>query len=117
MRAPSDPMVLRNYEKATSGKLKLFFLPGYAPELKPDELVWSCVKRMATAKRPLGSNQSFQDRIKAGLINLRNNPGLIRSQQERLRRLPEAKHTRSQPSPSGSVEGAPLRPLRERDRF
>ena len=60
-------------------KLKLFFLPGYAPELNPDELVWSYVKRTGTAKRPLASNESLQDRIEADLINLQNNPGLIRS--------------------------------------
>src|SRR6516165_1586280 len=71
--------VVRDYEKATNGKLKLFFLPGYAPELNPDELVWSYVKRTGTAKRPLASNESLQDRIEADLINLQNNPGLIRS--------------------------------------
>jgi len=71
--------VVRDYEKATNGKLKLFFLPGYAPELNPDELVWSYVKRTGTAKRPLASNESLQDRIEADLINLQSNPGLIRS--------------------------------------
>jgi transposase len=71
--------VVRDYEKATNGKLKLFFLPGYAPELNPDELVWSYVKRTGTAKRPLASNESLQDRIEADLINLQNSPGLIRS--------------------------------------
>jgi len=71
--------VVRDYEKATNGKLKLFFLPGCAPELNPDELVWSYVKRTGTAKRPLASNESLQDRIEADLINLQNNPGLIRS--------------------------------------
>src|SRR5215470_3917255 len=72
-------LVVRDSEEATSGKLKLFFLPGYAPELKPDELAWSCVKRASSAKRPRGSNQSLQDRIEAGLVNLQSNPGLIRS--------------------------------------
>ena len=74
-----EAKVVRDYEKATNGKLKLFFLPGYAPELDPDELVWSYVKRTGTAKRPLASNESLQDRIEADLINLQNNPGLIRS--------------------------------------
>jgi transposase len=71
--------VVSDYVKSTDGKLKLFFLPGYAPELNPDELVWSYVKRSGTAKRPLGKNESLQDRIEADLINLQNNPGLIRS--------------------------------------
>jgi len=71
--------VVSDYVQATKGKLKFFFLPGYAPELNPDELVWSYVKRTGTAKRPLRQNESLQDRIEADLINLQNNPGLIRS--------------------------------------
>lgn len=71
--------VVGDYVKSKNGKLKLFFLPGYAPELNPDELVWSYVKRTGTAKRPLRQNESLQDRIEADLIDLQNNPGLIRS--------------------------------------
>jgi transposase len=71
--------VVVDYVESTNGKLKLFFLPGYAPELNPDELVWSYVKRTGTAKRPLRQNESLQDRIEADLIDLQNNPGLIRS--------------------------------------
>ena len=33
--------LVRDYVETTNGKLKLYFLPGYAPELNPDELVWS----------------------------------------------------------------------------
>src|SRR5215471_9598756 len=51
----------------------------YAPELNPDDLVWSYVKRTGTAKRPLASDELLQDRIEADLINLQNNRGLIRS--------------------------------------
>jgi len=43
------------------------------------KLVWSYVKRTGTAKGPLNQNESLQDRIEADLINLQNNPGLIRS--------------------------------------
>lgn len=71
--------VVSDYVKGTHGKLKLFYLPGYAPELNPDELVWSYVKRTGTAKRPLALNESLQDRIEADLLNLQNSPGLIRS--------------------------------------
>jgi transposase len=31
--------VAKNYVSSTNGKLTLHFLPGYAPELNPDELV------------------------------------------------------------------------------
>ena len=71
--------VVHDYVETTDGKLKLFYLPGYAPELNPDELVWSYVKRTGTGKRPLASNESLQDRIEADLTILQNNPGLVRS--------------------------------------
>ena len=61
------------------GKLKLYFLPGYAPELNPDELVWSHMKRAGTAKRPLAENELLQERIVADLINIQNNRTLVRS--------------------------------------
>jgi transposase len=69
----------RDYVEATNGKLKLYFLPGYAPELNPDELVWSRMKRTGTAKRPFASNELLQDRIEADLIDIQNNRALVRS--------------------------------------
>jgi transposase len=53
--------------------------PGYAPELNPDELVWSHMKRTGTAKRPLASDESLQERIEADLIDIQNNRALVRS--------------------------------------
>ena len=32
---------VRDYVASTKGRLTLHFLPGYAPDLNPDELVWS----------------------------------------------------------------------------
>jgi transposase len=37
--------VVKDYVASTQGKLTLHFLPGYAPDLNPDELVRSHVKR------------------------------------------------------------------------
>jgi transposase len=71
--------LVRDYVETTDGKMKLYFLPGYAPELNPDELVWSHMKRTGTAKRPLASNELLQERIEADLINIQNNRALVRS--------------------------------------
>ena len=71
--------VVRDYVEGTNGKLKLYFLPGYAPELNPDELVWSHMKRNGTAKRPLAKDESLQDRIEADLFVIQMNPALVRS--------------------------------------
>ena len=71
--------VVDDYVKSTNEKLKLRFLPGYAPELNPDELVWSHMKRNGTAKRPLAKNESLQDRIEGDLFEIQSNPTLVRS--------------------------------------
>jgi transposase len=36
---------VKDYVAATNGKLTLHFMPSYAPDLNPDELVWSHMKR------------------------------------------------------------------------
>jgi transposase len=33
--------LVKTYVASTKGMLTLHYLPGYAPELNPDELVWS----------------------------------------------------------------------------
>lgn len=68
-----------DYVKSTAGKLEFHFLPGYAPELNPDELVWNYVKRTGTAKSPLARGESLQDRIEADLLEVQMNSALVRS--------------------------------------
>lgn len=55
--------VVRDYVESTEGKLSLHFLPGYAPELNPDELVRSHVKRTGTARRLLQQGAKLAGRI------------------------------------------------------
>ncbi len=71
--------LVRDYVISTKGKLSLHFLPGYAPELNPDELVWSHVKRTGTARRPLQKGEKLDERIAAQLAEVRDSPALVRS--------------------------------------
>jgi transposase len=71
--------MVSDYVEGTNGKLELHFLPGYAPELNPDELVWNYVKRTGTAKRPLASDECLQDRIESDLLCLQKDRALVRS--------------------------------------
>ena len=75
---------VREYVQATEGKLSLHFLPGYAPDLNPDELVWSHVKRTGTARRPLQAGEKLDVRIDAELHAAQRNPKLVRSMPIRL---------------------------------
>lgn len=67
------------YVASLKGKLTLHFLPGYAPELNPDELVWSHAKRTGNARRPLRAGEHLEDRIQLQLADMATRPDLIRS--------------------------------------
>ncbi len=67
------------YSSKSDGRLTLHFLPGYAPDLNPDELVWSHLKRTGTARRPLQKGEKLRDIIEEQLAALKNLPHLVRS--------------------------------------
>lgn len=71
--------LVKKYVASTEGRVTLHFLPGYAPDLNPDELVWSHVKRTGTARRPLQNGEKLRDKIKEQLANLQQMPQLVRS--------------------------------------
>jgi len=71
--------LVKEYVQSTEGRLTLHFLPGYAPELNPDELVWSHMKRTGLARTPLRKGERLQEKIEAQLARLKNTPRLIRS--------------------------------------
>lgn len=70
---------VREYANSTNGRLRLHFLPGYAPDLNPDELVWSHVKRTGTARRPLQKGEKLRDKIEEQLAKIQQLPRLVRS--------------------------------------
>jgi transposase len=71
--------LVKDYVASTQGRLTLHVLPGYAPELNPDELVWSYVKRTGVARTPLRKGERLQDKIEAQLARIKNAPRLVRS--------------------------------------
>lgn len=70
---------VRAYVDELKGKLTLHFLPGYAPTLNPDELVWSYAKRTGVARSPLRAGEQLADRVHAQLQDIANRPALVRS--------------------------------------
>jgi transposase len=44
---PHRSRLVRDYVASTDGRIKLHFLPGYAPELNPVEFLWGWLKRHA----------------------------------------------------------------------
>jgi len=71
--------VVRRYVETLKGRLELIVLPADAPDLNPDELVWSQMKKNGVSKKPLKKNESLRDRVEEDLINLHGNRKLVRS--------------------------------------
>src|ERR1700674_1611271 len=71
--------VVAQYVQSLKGRLELHFLPGYAPELNPDEFVWNHLKRQGVSKKPLRQNESLRERVQADLAHVKSRPALVRS--------------------------------------
>jgi transposase len=70
---------VKDYVASLGGKLQLFFLPPYSPELNPDEQVWNYVKHHGVAKAALrGGKQELRKFVMARLCSLQKLPWTIR---------------------------------------
>jgi transposase len=70
---------IAHYVQSLRGRLELHFLPGYAPELNPDEFVWNHLKRQGVSKTPLRHGESLRSRVHADLAAIKSRPRLVRS--------------------------------------
>ena len=71
--------VVAHFVQRLKGRLEFHFLPGYAPELNPDEFVWNHLKRQGVSKTPLRRDESLRSRMHADLAAIKSRPALIRS--------------------------------------
>jgi len=71
--------IVANFVQSLKGRLELHFLPGYAPELNPDEFVWNYVRQCGTSKKPLRRNESLRERLEDDLARVKAAPKLVRS--------------------------------------
>jgi transposase len=70
---------VKQYVQSLKGRLELHFLPPYAPDLNPDEFVWSHMKTNGVSKKPLRKNESLRERVEQDIAALHNNRALVRS--------------------------------------
>jgi transposase len=56
-----------HYVQSLRRRLELHYLPGYAPELNPDEFVWNHLERQGVSKTPLRHGESLRSRVHADL--------------------------------------------------
>ena len=71
--------LVTEYIGLLGGRLELHPLPPYAPDLNPDEFVWSHMKTNGVSKKPLKKNESLKVRIEEDLLKIHENPALVRS--------------------------------------
>jgi transposase len=70
---------VKAFAASTNGRLRLCFLPGYAPELNPDEWVWKHVKHDRIGRAGVTSPDDLKAKALAALHQLQKLPYLVQS--------------------------------------
>jgi transposase len=70
---------VQRYVESTEGRLELHRLPSYAPDLNPDEYVWSYMKKNGVSKKPLKKNEPLRKRVEEDLVKIKADRRLVRS--------------------------------------
>jgi transposase len=71
--------VVSAFVKSTAGRLRIFLLPGYSPELNPDEQVWNHVKNRGIGRASIPSRDDLHRRVTRRLHSLQRQPRLVQS--------------------------------------
>jgi transposase len=71
--------LIKKHIAKLEGRLELYFLPGYSPDLNPDEFVWNHMRNKGVTKKPLRKNEALRDRVESDLLEIKANPRLVRS--------------------------------------
>ena len=70
---------VKHYVESLEGRLELHRLPSYAPDLNPDEYVWSYMKKNGVSKKPLKQNEALRKRVEEDLVKIKSDRRLVRS--------------------------------------
>lgn len=69
---------VKEFVASTYGRLQLFRLPPYSPDLNPDELVWNHVKRHRIARTSVTGPDNLKKSVILALRSLQKSPSKIR---------------------------------------
>lgn len=70
---------VKKYVESTEGKLSIFFLPPYSPDLNPDELVWSYLKYHKLGKMFITGEDQLKSKVYSILRSLQKMPNKVRN--------------------------------------
>lgn len=68
---------VRDFVESTNGKLSLFFLPGYSPELNPVEQAWNHAKRHTVGRQAVAEQSELRKVVQRALRRLQSLPRVI----------------------------------------
>ena len=68
---------VRKFVQSTKGKLRLFYLPPYSPELNPDELVWNHVKNHRIGRKLIKGPDDLKAKVMSCLKSIQRMPNKI----------------------------------------
>ena len=69
----------KEWVASMEGRLRLFYLPGYSPQLNPDEWVWKNVKHDRIGRAGVTSFEDLREKAVGALERLAGMPELVRS--------------------------------------
>lgn len=70
---------VQEFIRKQDGKLKLFYLPPYSPELNPDELVWNSVKTHGISRHLINDLKSLKKIVYSALCSLQKRSDKVAS--------------------------------------
>ena len=77
---------MKKFIEENAGRLKIFHLQPYSPELNPDEFVWNDVKSHGVGRSEIQTQEDLKSAAVGRLGHLQKNP-------EKVRSFFRAKHT------------------------
>jgi hypothetical protein len=61
------------FVESLKGKLRLFYLPPYSPDLNPDELVWNHLKTHTVGRMAMTDKPEFKRKVTGSMRALQKN--------------------------------------------
>ena len=71
--------LVTEFVDSTDGRLRLFVLPAYSPQLNPDEWVWKNVKHDRVGRTSATGPEQFKAKVISALRRLQKMPALVRA--------------------------------------
>lgn len=71
--------IVKSYIDSLGGKLQLFYLPPYSPELNPDEYVWNDVKNNGVGRSAIVTPADLNRVVVGRLRHIQKNPEKVRA--------------------------------------